>query len=239
MKPNLIEFREFTLDEHTTWRRLFQGQAPKRTLQLHDIFITGLEELNITDQKIPDLDEVNSRLQKRTGFVGVPVNGLEGPENFFRMLANRKFPIGNFIRDAKDLSYTPAPDVFHDLYGHMPFLADKRYADFCQELASKAVKYLQYPTAVRQFERLFWFSIEFALIETKKGRRIFGAGIASSFRECEFALSDRPKVMPFDIETIRFQEFKIDELQKRLFVLRDLDQLYTCLDYFELEFLFH
>ena len=149
------------------------------------------------------------------------------------MLARREFPIGNFIRDPKDLSYTPAPDVFHDLYGHLPFFADAAYANFCADLGLRASRYLDSPTKIRQFERLFWFAVEFALLETPVGRRIFGAGIASSFGECRYALSNEPELIPFDLHVIRAQEFKIDEFQKRLFVIKDVGQLYGCLDSFE------
>lgn len=231
MKP--LPYRRFTHEEDETWKQLFQAQEKKRDQQIISLFSDGIRSLGMGADHVPDILGVNTRLRSKTGFVGVPVEGLEDDISFFEMLQHRMFPIGNFIRDRKDLSYTPAPDVFHDLYGHMPFLADPDYAEFCRKLGEAATRWNTRPDVVTQFSRLFWFTVEFALIETKQGRRIFGAGIASSHGECEYALSDRPEVVPFDIDAIRKQSFKIDEFQKKLFLLESATQLYACLPEFE------
>jgi phenylalanine-4-hydroxylase len=228
-----LEFKNFTPNEHETWKTLFSNLNAKRPLQLHPIFQKGLDALKMTQTEIPSLEEVNKILRERTGFRGVAVEGLESPESFFVLLSERKFPIGNFIRDARDLTYTPAPDVFHDFYGHIPFLADKNYSDFCHEFGHRAINYLDEPSIIKQFETLFWFSVEFPLIKTSEGTRIFGAGIASSSTECEYALGPKPEVLPFDIEVIRYQPYKIDELQKKIFILEEPEQLYGCLRAFE------
>lgn len=225
--------REFTETEHHTWKQLFERQTPLRREQIIDDFSKGIEALELCPDEIPDLEQVNSRLKRKTGFRGVPVEGLEGPVHFFQMLARREFPIGNFIRDSEDLNYTPAPDVFHDLYGHLPFFAASDYADFCEHFGRKASEYCQHPQALREFERLFWFTLEFALIKTSKGNRILGAGIASSFTECEYALSPRPEILPFNLRMIRDQEYRIDQLQNKLFILENKEQLFSCLPEFE------
>jgi len=226
-------FKKFSPAEHETWRRLFDAQTPKRRDQVVDLFSVGLTALGLGPKGIPDLDEVNRRLERQTGFRGVPVTGLEDPGSFFRLLANREFPVGNFIRDPVDLAYTPAPDVFHDLYGHLPFLADRPYADFCESIGRLALKYLDSPSALEQFDRLFWFTIEFGLVRTHAGVKIFGAGIASSNAECAYALGPAPEVVPFDVNQIRSQDFRINEFQKRLFLLESPKQLFDCLPEFE------
>ena len=228
-----LKFRDFSPVENETWSRLFGDQALKRDQQLYPLFSDGIRELRMEANRVPDLDALNRRLEKRSGFRGIPVEGLEEDISFFEMLLNRQFPIGNFIREPKDISYTPAPDVFHDLYGHLPFFADKDYADFNVELGRIATKHRDRPDVITQFSRLFWFTIEFGLINTPQGRRIFGAGIASSIGECEYALSDKPEVVPFDIDAIRKQDFKIDEFQRRLFIVDNAKQLYGCLPEFE------
>jgi phenylalanine-4-hydroxylase len=233
MQLNRKDFRDFTPEEHLTWRMLYNHQAVKRDRQLIGIFSEGLRTLGMTAERVPPLDDVNARLRKATGFEGVPVEGLEEDASFFEMLESRLFPIGNFIRDRRDLSYTPAPDVFHDLYGHLPFLADPEYADFCAELGRVATRHRDRPEMLTQFSRLFWFTIEFGLVNTPEGRRIFGAGIASSIGECEYALSSEPKVKPFDIDQIRNQVFKIDEFQQELYLIDTPRQLYECLPEFE------
>lgn len=227
-----MEFKRFTKEEHETWRTLFLRQAPLRDQQLHPMFSEGLRALQFTPDHIPELSQVNERLKQLSGFEGVPVTGLEDPAHFFALLADRKFPIGNFIRDKQDLSYTPAPDVFHDLYGHIPFFANRDYGDFCHRVGKQALELKHLPNAITQFNRYFWFTIEFALIDTPAGRRIFGAGIASSFGECAYALSDQPEVLPFNLQIIKDQDFRIDEMQKRLFLLKTREQLYTSIDAF-------
>ena len=146
------------------------------------------------------------------------------------MLAKRLFPVGNFIRDKRDLSYTPEPDMIHDLYGHIPLLVNRDYAQFCQKIGETACRFIDDDKKFHQFERFFWFTIEFGLIKTDDGPRAFGAGIASSIGECDFALSGGPEVIDFDIELIINQEFRIDEMQKKLFILESKSQLYGCID---------
>jgi phenylalanine-4-hydroxylase len=231
-----VEFRSFTPSEHGTWKTLFDRQAVLRDVQIHPIFSRGIQALGMTGERIPDLERVNAKLRKLTGWEGVAVEGFEEIESFYPMLARRQFPIGNFIRDKKDLSYTPAPDVFHDLYGHLPFFTDPVYADFCHEFGVRAMKHIEHHERLLEFERLFWFALEFGLIEMPEGRRIFGAGIASSFGECEYALSDRPNVVPFDLDVIRKREFRIDVFQETLFLLRNVNELYECLGEFEKSF---
>lgn len=225
-----LEFKNFSPAEHRVWGQLFSQLDVAREKSIHPLFARGVECLGLTGAGVPVLDDVNRRLRAASGFVGVPVEGLEEATNFFVMLQNRQFPIGNFIRDARDISYTPAPDVFHDLYGHLPFLADKNYADFCAELGARALSHRQYPELLRQWERLFWFGVEFSLVKSERGHLIFGAGIASSNGECVYALSSKPSIKGFDLEEIRHRDYSIDKFQDVLFLLESPEQLYSCLD---------
>lgn len=226
-------FRQFTPEEHAVWKILFERQVPLRSRQMAEIFEEGIQALGLTAEKIPDLDQVNDKLSRLTGFRGIPVEGLESGDEFYPALGAGQFPIGNFIRSAKDINYTPAPDIFHDLYGHMPFLASRRYADFTREFGKRASRHLNNLAKLREFERLYWFGLEFSLIETSRGRRIYGAGIASSFGECAYALSSEPEVLPFDPEVVRRRDFRIDEFQKTIFVLKREEDLFDCLDKIE------
>jgi phenylalanine-4-hydroxylase len=217
----------WTGNDHKTWQAIVSAQAPRRARQAGPLFEKGLEVLGFTADRIPDLDQVNRRLADLTGWQGVYVTGLEDGRTFYSMLAEKKFPIGSFVRDRKDLSYTPEPDVVHDLYGHIPFFADKDYADFSHRFGIQTIKHVSDPMKFHEFERLYWFGVEFSLIKTSVGRRIFGAGILSSIKECEYALSDAPKVYSFDEAHVRQQEFRIDRIQKVLFELDSIDQLYS------------
>lgn len=222
--------RKFDIDEQKTWMEILQQHKKKRDNQICDIFLKGLSILKIDESHIPSLDEVNKILVQKSGFRGVFVEGLEEGASFYKMLAQREFPVGNFIRSRQDINYTPAPDVVHDLYGHLPFYTDRAYGDFCQKFGELAIKYVDQPVLFRQFERFFWFTAEFGLVNTPKGIRIFGAGIASSIGECEYALSGKPEVKPFDVALISQQEFRIDQMQTTLFCLESPEQLYNSLN---------
>lgn len=227
------EFRQFGPIEQQTWRTLFNNLIENRRSQAHPIFQEGIEFLGLKPDSIPDLNLLNKKLKTKTGWTGVPVEGLEEGDSFYPALSRREYPIGNFIRDAKDINYTPAPDIFHDLYGHLPFFVNEAYASFCADYGNLVRRHMSDPQKKRMLERFFWFTIEFAIIETPQGNRIFGAGIVSSKGECEFALSDRPKVLDFDIPTICEREFKIDEFQGTLFKLKSPEQLYGSLQTLE------
>ena len=227
--PQLSPPRNFTEAEQLTWADIISIQRPRRERQMHPLFMQGIAKLDMDVDRIPNLEKINRKLKSLTGWTGVLVEGLEDGASFYSMLRDRQFPIGNFIRDRGDLNYTPAPDIVHDLYGHIPFFADADYADFCQRFGALAARAAHIPEHLVQYERVFWFTIEFGLIETINGRRIFGAGIASSIGECEYALSNKPQVVPFDLEVIRRQDFRIDQMQTKLFLLNDTRQLYGCL----------
>jgi phenylalanine-4-hydroxylase len=218
---------EWSATDHATWRRLYQRQDKCRAELAHPLFVQGLHALGIEGDAIPDLNKVNALLMRQTGWQGVFVEGLEGPARFFALLAERKFPVGSFIRDASDLNYTPAPDVFHDLYGHLPFFIDQEYGDFCERFGN--VGMIANPTEMRELERLFWFGVEFPLVKTAAGRRIFGGGILSSYSESIYSMSSEPEVRAFDVDEIRHREFKIDVMQTTLYELNSPSQLYDSL----------
>jgi len=224
---------QFTDKDHQTWQKLFTAQSSLRDQQIAKPFSQGLRLLGIDETKIPEMNEVNSKLRVLTGWQGIYTRGFVEATDFFAMLANKKFPVGSFIRNLEASTYTPEPDVFHDLYGHLPFFADHAYADFCQEFGRRACKYKDSPQTLTEFQRLFWFTIEFALLKTAEGVRVFGAGITSSFSECAYALSDQPRLHSFNVEDIRRKDFRIDIIQEDLFLLESSQQLYSCLDDFE------
>lgn len=225
----MVQAKKFSDEDQLTWKEVLERHARTRDKQICDIFLNGVRVLNLSPEKIPELDEINQILKKCSGFEGILVEGLEEGPSFYKMLAQRKFPVGNFVRSRNDLSYTPAPDIIHDLYGHLPFYTSKSYADFCQSFGEAAITFTKHPDLLRQFERFFWFTAEFGLVKTQKGLRVFGAGIASSVGEIEYALSGKPEVLSFDIDRIRHQEFRIDQMQPLLFCLESPEQLYQSL----------
>jgi phenylalanine-4-hydroxylase len=226
-------FANPTRQDQSVWKQLFTKQSELRDVQIVPEFSEGLRLLGIDESRIPSLETVNERLKKISGWQGVYVKGFISPVAFFEMLAKKTFPVGNFIRSEKHLSYTPEPDIFHDLYGHIPFFTSPDYAQFAENFGRCAIKYSDSPQIIEEFQRLYWFGIEFSLIKTEQGLRIFGAGIASSFLECTLALSGTPRLLPFDPEVIRKKQFRIDVVQDNIFVIESRNQLYSCLDQFE------
>ena len=228
-----MNWRDFSGEEHATWKALFDKQSENRKSLAVPEFSRGLDALAMSSDRIPDIDSINRRLAKLTGWRAIPVEGFEDPRSFYSMLARKEFPIGCFIRDSKDLSYTPAPDVFHDLYGHIPFFVDTAYANFCHEFGMRSSRDLNNTDRLRKWERLFWFTAEFALLDTPEGRRIFGGGLLSSYTESLYSLSGQPTLLPFDLKRIVVQEFRIDIFQDPLFVLPAREALFQCLDLYD------
>ncbi|MCB0369098.1 MAG: phenylalanine 4-monooxygenase [Bdellovibrionales bacterium] len=227
---NKQEFRNFTIDENHTWSLLFNKLDECRKSMAHHFFLEGIQGLDISQHKIPDINKINSVLSVKTGWSVVPVKGLEEGPSFYTALSQKHFPIGNFIRDQKNLGYTPEPDIFHDLYGHVPFLFNNDYADFSFQFGQLAAQFVSNPEKLQKIERFYWFTLEFGLIKTNEGNRIFGGGILSSYDESYYSLSDKPKVLPFNVKTIVAQDFRIDQIQPVLFLIESLDQLYSSLE---------
>lgn len=220
---------KFSEADDETWTMLYLRQSPRIPEMAHPLFQEGLNALGITQLCIPSFSQVNKRLGEITGWKAVPVEGLESGHDFYAELARKEFPVGHFIRDRADLGYTPAPDIFHDMFGHVPFFANPAYAKFCEAYGKLVLKYVSDPEKLKKLERFFWFSIEFGLIETSAGRRIFGAGLLSSYEESKYALSGEPVVHPFDVQKMIDQDYRVDIIQPVLFVLKDVQQLYASL----------
>lgn len=215
----------FTAQEHETWRLLFDRQQDVIKDRACDEFIDGLAKLNYSRERIPQCPEVSAVLQAATGWSAVPVAAMIPLSEFFTLLANRQFPVASFIRLHEDLDYLKEPDIFHELFGHCPMLTHPAYADFVQWYGETALKTSGEIQSL--LGRLFWFTIEFGLIKTEKGMRIYGGGILSSFAETTYALeSDVPERLPFDTQQILQSPYRYDEIQTRYYVLENLDQLF-------------
>ena len=215
----------FSADEHAVWDTLFARQADMLPGRAADAFLRGIDVLRLEKPGIPDFAELNDRLMAATGWQVVAVPGLVPDAVFFEHLANRRFPSGNFIRRADQLDYIQEPDVFHDVFGHVPMLADPVFGDYMQAYGAGGMRSLSFD-ALKELARLYWYTVEFGLIEQADGLRIYGAGIVSSFGESHFALdSDSPNRIVFDIERVMRTEYRIDDYQQNYFVIDSLDGL--------------
>lgn len=219
------DWARFTPEQHRVWDILFARQQAKLAGRAVRAFADGLDLLRLSRPGIPDFDELNARLFPRTGWTVVAVPGLVPDEVFFRHLSERRFPAGNFIRRASQLDYLEEPDVFHDVFGHVPLLADPRMAAFVQRLGELGLRAARAGTLER-LSRLYWHTIEFGLAREDGQLRIYGAGLASSFGEAGHALeSEAPQRFVFDLERVLDSPYQSDRFQDRYFVVDGLDAL--------------
>lgn len=215
----------FSADDHAMWDRLFARQSAMLPGRAACAFMRGLDVLRLSKPGIPDYRELNARLMKATGWQVVAVPGLVPDAVFFDHLANRRFPAGNFIRTPEQLDYLQEPDIFHDVFGHVPMLADPIFADYMEAYGKGGLRSLGFD-ALDHLARLYWYTVEFGLIQQPDGLRIYGAGIVSSYAESVFALDDpSPNRIGFDLMRVMRSKYRIDDFQQNYFVIPSLDHL--------------
>jgi len=213
------DWESYTAAEHDRWDRLFARSQEILQNRACDEFIAMMHALNLSESGIPDMMRLSDRLEKITDWRVVPVAGLVPDDVFFDHLANRRFPAGAFIRPEAELDYLEEPDIFHDIFGHVPLLANPVYSDFMQAYGKGGQRALRLGR-LTNLARLYWYTVEFGLIRTTAGLRIFGAGIMSSTTESVFALeSDSPNRIAFDLERVMRTKYLIDDFQQTYFVI--------------------
>ncbi|MDQ3140072.1 MAG: phenylalanine 4-monooxygenase [Pseudomonadota bacterium] len=218
-------WERFTAEDHRVWDLLFARQQEMLHGRVVRAFEEGLDILRLSKPGIPDLAELNARLFARTGWTVVSVPGLIPDDIFFEHLSQRRFPAGNFIRSAGQLDYLEEPDVFHDVFGHVPLLAQPAVADFMQRLGALGLEALE-RGALDMLGRLYWYTVEFGLAREDGALKIYGAGIASSFGESRFALeSPVPQRPEFDLAQVLTTPYRSDAFQERYFVIDSFDAL--------------
>jgi phenylalanine-4-hydroxylase len=210
---------DYTDRDHQTWRTLFERQSALLRGRVVDEFYGGLRGLGIGPERIPDFRDINNVLSQATGWHVVAVPGLVPDDVFFAHLAARRFPAGYWIRKPEQLDYIEEPDIFHDVFGHVPLLMQPRYADYMAEYG-RAGLHLAGQPALANLARLYWYTVEFGLMQTPAGLRIFGAGIISSAGETVYSLeSPVPARVRFDTARVLRTLYKIDDFQRIYFVL--------------------
>src|SRR5882724_1979533 len=226
---------DFTLDQpyerygptdHATWRTLFERQARLLRGRACDEFLAGLSGLGVVADGLPRFDQLSEVLDRATGWRIVAVPGLVPDHIFFEHLANRRFPVTWWIRRPEQMDYLQEPDAFHDIYGHVPLLMNPVFADYMQLYGQGALKALGLG-ALGMLGRLYWFTVEFGLIRTPAGLRIYGSGIVSSKGESIYCLeSGSPNRIGFDLMRIMRTQYRIDSFQKTYFVIDSFEHLF-------------
>ena len=219
------DWQALTAEDHEVWDLLFARQQQALAGRAVGAFEQGLDLLRLSRPGIPEFDELNERLFARTGWTVVAVPGLVPDDVFFEHLRARRFPAGNFIRKRSQLDYLEEPDVFHDVFGHVPLLAHREMADFMQALGELGLAAME-AGALHRLARLYWYTVEFGLAREAGQLRIYGAGIVSSFGESRFALeSPEPHRPAFALDRVLRPTYCTDSFQESYFVIDGLDRL--------------
>jgi phenylalanine-4-hydroxylase len=219
------QWDRYTAEEHAVWDRLYARQMALLPERAVPDFLSGATALGLAGPGIPRFEELSERLHRLTGWTVVAVPGLVPDEVFFEHLANRRFVAGSFIRRPDQLDYLQEPDVFHDVFGHVPLLAHPIYADYMQAYGRGGLRAMGFHS-IHKLSRLYWHTVEFGLIRDGDRLRIFGAGIVSSFGESQYALDDvHPPRIAFDLTRVMRTEYRIDAFQQHYFVIDSFEDL--------------
>lgn len=215
----------YTEENHEVWRTLTRRRLESLEAQASDVFLEGMRLLKLDQDRVPDLTYVNDTLRALTGWQSRPVPGYLPAKSFFSCLARREFPTTITIRPIELIDYLPEPDIFHDVFGHVPLHADPIFAEFLQTYG-KAALHAETPEHVERLGRLFWFTVEFGLIKERGQTKLYGSGLISSLGESFHAL-ESPFVdrRPFDLARVCDTPFQIDHYQPILYVLESFEQL--------------
>lgn len=218
-------WEHYTAEDHATWDTLFARQSKLLPGRASEAYLRGLDVLKLSRPGIPDFKELSERLMTLTGWQVVAVPGLVPDDVFFDHMANRRFVAGNFIRRPDQLDYLQEPDVFHDVFGHVPMLADPVFADYLAAYGRGGQRALGMD-ALKYLGRLYWYTVEFGLVREDGDLRIYGAGIVSSYSESRFALEDpSPNRIGFDLARVMRTEYRIDDFQQNYFVIPSYEDL--------------
>jgi phenylalanine-4-hydroxylase len=219
-------WHEYSEDEHATWRLLFERQQRLLAGRACREYLDGLVGLGVVAEGIPDFRHLSDVLGDATGWRIVAVPGLVPDDVFFAYLARRRFPSTCFIRRRDQLDYLQEPDVFHDVCGHVPLLMNPVFADYMQAYGEGGLKALGLGH-LQRLARLYWYTVEFGLIATPGGLRIYGSGILSSAGESVYSLEDpRPRRLLFDLRRVMRTRYRIDAFQQTYFVIENFEQLF-------------
>ena len=219
---------EYSAVDHDVWKRLYERQRQLLKGRACREFLEAQDLMGMGEDQIPKFSDLNTILKNTTGWELVAVEGLLPELTFFDHLANRRFPVTWWIRKPEELDYLAEPDLFHDLFGHVPLLMNPIFADYMAAYGRGGVKAHGIgPEALAQLTRLYWYTVEFGLMNTDEGLRIYGAGIVSSKGESIHCLdSNAPNRIGFDLERIMRTQYRIDTFQKTYFVIENYEQLF-------------
>jgi len=226
--PYLIEqdWQAYTPEQHAVWQELVARRMPQLREHACAEYLDGFEQIGLREDRLPDLKAVSALLAPRTGWASTPVSGFLPANAFFEMLAARRFPTTTWLRARESMDYTPEPDIFHDVFGHVPMHAHPVFADFLEHYGKTCASVIDRPEALERLGRIFWFTVEFGLIRQGGEIKVYGSGLISSHGECTRVLNGGCEVKDFDLETVMNQEMQTSEMQPVLYAVESFEQIY-------------
>jgi phenylalanine-4-hydroxylase len=228
--PYLIQqkYQEYTADQHAVWEELVRRRRPQLDAYACREYLEGYEIIGLQDDRLPNLSAITDRLKPRTGWSTTPVSGFLPAEAFFEMLAARMFPVTTWLRGRDSLEYIPEPDIFHDVFGHVPMHAHPVFADFLQHYGSVCAK-IKDPDVLERLGRLFWYTVEFGLIRQDGKIKVYGSGVISSHGESTNVIDGGCEVRDFSLNEVLSTPVKVDSIHKLLFAIESFDQIYEAM----------
>jgi len=227
------QYDEYTKEDHQVWSILFERQMKNLPEKATNEFLAGIDKVGFEQLSIPSFDKVNEKLYKLTGWQLYPVPGIVSNKDFFELLARKNFPATTWLRKMEQLDYLEEPDMFHDVFAHVPLLSNQAFCAFLQGLGEIALKNIEHTWAVELVSRIYWFTVEFGLIEEQGEIKIYGAGILSSNGETDYCLGDKSTRLIFDIVQILNSSYIKSEFQKKYFVIDSYEQIFESLKEFD------
>lgn len=226
MKQN---YENYTAEDQKVWNILFERQFPSLPKAATKQFLLGLEEVNFTGEAIPNFEETNKVLRKLTGWEIYAVPGIVEDALFFELMANRKFPATTWVRKMSELDYLEEPDMFHDVFAHIPLLANQAFVDFLQAISKFGQEWIDDEWAIHLLSRIYWYTIEFGLIREDGEVKIYGAGVLSSSGETKYSLSEEPNHFEYDVDKILDTPYRKNSMQDNYFIIDSYEQLFDSL----------
>ncbi|MEE9373136.1 MAG: phenylalanine 4-monooxygenase [Saprospiraceae bacterium] len=228
------DYSNYTSEDHKVWNLLFSKQIKLISNLASKAYLEGVKKCKFEADRVPNFETINSQLTLATGWKIYVVPGLIDNKPFFQLLSDKQFPATTWLRTMDELEYLEEPDMFHDVFGHVPLLSDSYFCKFLEGLSKLSLQYIENEIAVEYLARLYWYTVEFGLIKEENQLKIYGAGILSSSEESVYSVSDKPIHKIFDIDEILETPYIKDKLQAQYFVIDSYKQLYNSLNNIEL-----
>jgi phenylalanine-4-hydroxylase len=222
------DYSAYTDEQHTVWAELVGRMLPELEKHAARAYLDGFEIIGLRRDRLPNLAAISARLTPRTGWNSTPVSGFLPAPAFFEMLANRLFPTTTWLRSRDSLEYTPEPDIFHDVFGHVPMHAHAVFADFLEHYG-RVCAGIQDAGVLEKLGRLFWYTVEFGLIRERNEIKVYGSGLISSCAECRNVMEGHCVVRDFSLDEVLNTPVKVDELHKLLFTVSSFGQIYEAM----------